>query len=57
MDDPKLISYIVMRLEKIDEKVDLLLAFKWQLVGITTAVAFLTTIAFQVLQIVFQTPH
>lgn len=44
----KLVDYLVERIEKIDEKVDELLKFKWQIIGGSVLLSMFLTIAFQV---------
>lgn len=47
--DPRLQDYIIDRIEKLDEKVDQLLAFKWQMVGGSAAVSLVVAIAIQLI--------
>lgn len=53
--DPKLQDYLIQRVEKIDEKVDRLLAFKWQMIGATTVVSLVITLGIQFVHIIWQT--
>lgn len=46
--DPRLQDYLIERIEKIDEKVDQLLAFKWQIIGGAAAISVVVTACFQI---------
>lgn len=51
--DSKLTEYLIQRVEKIDEKVDKLLQFKWQIIGGSVLMSVLITLALQVAAILF----
>ena len=42
-----LLEYLVERVEKIDDKVDKLLQFKWQIIGGSAVLSVIVTIALQ----------
>ncbi len=51
MQNDPLMQYVIHRVETIDQKVDKLLAFKWQIIGGSVLLSVLITIAFNVAQI------
>lgn len=50
MGDDKLTEYILHRIETIDQKVDKLLAFKWQIIGGSVLLSVLMNLGFNVIQ-------
>jgi hypothetical protein len=48
MAEPDLVSYLITRIETIDKKVDVLLKFKWQIIGGALAGSGLLTFLMQV---------
>ena len=55
--DSKIIDLIVSRMDKMEEKIDRLLAFKWQVVGGTVVVSLILTTIFQVVIAVLERNH
>lgn len=49
MKEDALLMYLKERVEKIDEKVDQLLAFKWQVIGASMVVSVVVTLGIQLL--------
>lgn len=54
MQDEKLITYLIERVEKIDDKVDKLLQFKWQIVGGSVALSVFVTAIIQIASLIFK---
>lgn len=54
MNQDPLVQYLVERVEKIDEKVDRLLQFKWQIVGGSMMLSVIAAIVIQVLALIFK---
>jgi tetrahydromethanopterin S-methyltransferase subunit G len=52
-DSEKKFEEIAARLEKLDEKIDDILSFKWQIIGGSVVLSVIVTIAFQILSIVW----
>ena len=51
MHDEKLIDYLIDRIEKIDEKVDRLLQFKWQIIGGSVVLSAIITVSIQIFMV------
>jgi hypothetical protein len=49
--EKQLIDYLIDRIEKIDEKVDRLLQFKWQIIGGSVVLSAIITFAIQLAMI------
>ena len=54
MSDDRLVEYLVERVEKIDEKVDKLLQFKWQIIGGSMMLSVIAAIVVQVLALIIK---
>ena len=50
-DNEKLIEYIITRIERMDNKIDELLRFKWQIIGGSVLFSVFITLIIQVLTI------
>lgn len=49
MSDDKLMDYMIQRIESMDKKIDMLVAFKWKLLGATGAYALVVGIVIQLI--------
>jgi hypothetical protein len=49
----KLLDYLIQRVEKMDEKIDTLLRFKWQIIGASLGLSIVVTTIMQVVAIFF----
>ena len=47
MAEKQLVEYLIERIEKIDGKVDTLLAFKWRVYGVTAGLSIVVTVVIQ----------
>jgi RsiW-degrading membrane proteinase PrsW (M82 family) len=54
MSEEKLITYLIERVEKIDDKVDRLLQFKWQIIGGSVVMSAILAVIIQIAAIVLK---
>ena len=56
MADPneKLVEYLIARVEHIDQKVDKLLQFKWQIVGGSVVLSLVVTVLIQLAALIWK---
>jgi hypothetical protein len=54
MSEEKLITYLIERVEKIDDKVDRLLQFKWQIIGGSVVMSAILAVIIQIAAVVFK---